>query len=87
MELFLLSKKDNTKAITFISENGYREVRSWKSLSQNTSKIIHFFKKNKISKKDRVAAYMSNQIETVECFLAASTICFGVLKSGCPRLK
>ena len=77
----LLSKKDNSKAITFISENGYREVRSWKSLSQNTSKIIHFFKKNKISKKDRVAAYMSNQIETVECFLAASTI--GAIWSSC----
>ncbi len=77
----LLSKKDNTKAITFISENGYREIRSWKSLSQNTSKIIHFFKKNKISKKDRVAAYMSNQIETVECFLAASTI--GAIWSSC----
>ena len=77
----LLSKKDNTKAITFISENGYREIRSWKSLSQNTSRIIHFFKKNKISKKDRVAAYMSNQIETVECFLAASTI--GAIWSSC----
>ena len=26
----LLSKKDNSKAVTFISENGYREVRSCK---------------------------------------------------------
>ena len=77
----LLSKKDNTKAITFISENGYREVRSWKSLSQNTSRLIYFFKKNKISQKDRIAAYMSNQIETVECFLAASTI--GAIWSSC----
>ncbi|SVB07173.1 uncharacterized protein METZ01_LOCUS160027, partial [marine metagenome] len=70
----LLSKKDNSKAVTFISENGYREVRSWKRLHYNTSKLIHFFKKNKISEKDRIAAYMTNQIETVECFLAASTI-------------
>ena len=77
----LLSKKDNSKAITFISENGFKEVRSWKSLNHNTSRLIHFFKKNKISKKDRIAAYMSNQIETVECFLAASTI--GAIWSSC----
>ena len=77
----LLSKDDNSKAITFISENGYREVRSWKNLSHNTSRLINFFKKKKISKKDRIAAYMSNQIETVECFLAASTI--GAIWSSC----
>ncbi len=77
----LLSKNDNTKAVTFISENGYKEVRSWKNLNHNTSKLVRFFKKKKISKKDRVAAYMSNQIETVECFLATSTI--GAIWSSC----
>ena len=77
----LLSKKDDSKAITFISENGYRTIRSWKSLNYNTSKLIHFFKKNKISQKDRIAAYMSNQIETVECFLATSTV--GAIWSSC----
>ena len=77
----LLSKKDNSKAVTFISENGYRKVRSWKGLYYNTSKLIHFFKKNKISKKDRIVAYMTNQIETVECFLATSTI--GAIWSSC----
>jgi acetoacetyl-CoA synthetase len=77
----LLSKKDNSKAVTFISENGYREVRSWKRLHYNTSKFIHFFKKNKISEKDRIVAYMTNQIETVECFLATSTI--GAIWSSC----
>ena len=41
----LLSKKHDSKAITFISENGYRTIRSWKSLNYNTSKLIHFFKK------------------------------------------
>ena len=77
----LISKKDNSKAITFISENGYREVRSWKNLSCNASRMIHFFKKNKISKKDRIAAYMSNQIETVECFIASSAM--GAIWSSC----
>ena len=31
----LLSKDDYSKAITFISENGYREERNWKSLKNN----------------------------------------------------
>ena len=77
----LLSKKDNSKAITFISENGYREIRSWKDLNHNTSRLINFLKKNNISKRDRIAAYMANQIETIECFLAASTI--GAIWSSC----
>ena len=34
----------------------------------NTSQIVNFLKKNKI-KKDRVAAYLPNIIETVESFL------------------
>ena len=52
-----------------------------KNLSHNTSRLIHFFKKNKISKKDRIAAYMSNQIETVECFIASSAM--GAIWSSC----
>ena len=77
----LLSKNDNSKAITFISETCYREVRSWKELRYNTSKLIYFFKQNKILEKDRIAAYMANQIETVECFLATSSI--GAIWSSC----
>ena len=77
----LLSKNDNSKAITFISESGFREVRSWRELNHNSSKLISFFKKNKILKKDRIAAYMANQIETVECFLATSAI--GAIWSSC----
>ncbi len=77
----LLSKNDNTKAVTFISENGYREEKSWKELNNNTFKLINFFKENKIKEKDRIAAYTSNQIETVESFLAASAI--GAIWSSC----
>ena len=40
----LLSKNDDSKAVTFISENGYREEKSWKELNNNTLKIINFFK-------------------------------------------
>ena len=77
----LLSKNDNTKAITFISENGYKEIRTWSQLNSTTSKIIEFFKINKIKKNDRVAAYLANTIETVESFLATASI--GAIWSSC----
>ena len=77
----LLSKKDNSKAITFISENGYREVRSWKNLNHNASRLIDFLKKNNISKKDRIAAYMSNQIEKADMNDLTTTINSGNYQS------
>ncbi len=77
----LLSRKDKSKAITFISESGFREKRSWIDLHNNTSKLINFFRQNNISAKDRIAAYTANQIETVECFLATSSI--GAIWSSC----
>ncbi len=77
----LLLKNDNSKAVTFISENGFREEKSWKELNNNTIKLINFFKENKIKEKDRIAAYTANQIETVESFLATSSI--GAIWSSC----
>ena len=77
----LLTKNNNEKAITFISENNYREERSWVKLNENTSKLIQFLKDKKIKKKDRIAAYMPNTIETVEAFLATSSI--GAIWSSC----
>jgi acetoacetyl-CoA synthetase len=77
----LLSKSDNTKAITFISESGYREEKSWRELNNNTFKLVKFFKDNKIKDKDRIAAYTANQIETVESFIATSAI--GAIWSSC----
>tara|TARA_B100000900_G_scaffold246658_1_gene209807 strand:+ start:356 stop:2314 length:1959 start_codon:yes stop_codon:yes gene_type:complete len=77
----LLSKNNNEKAITFISENGYREERTWLKLNENTNKIVQFFKSIKIKKKDRIAAYTPNTIETVEAFIATSAI--GAIWSSC----
>ena len=77
----LLSKNDNKKAATFISENGFREERSWQRLNQNTNKLVQFLKNKKVKKKDRVAAYMPNTIETVEAFL--STVAIGAIWSSC----
>ncbi len=77
----LLSKNNNEKAITFVSENGFREERSWKKLNLNTASVIQFLKQIKIVKGDRVAAYMPNCIETVEAFLATTSI--GGIWSSC----
>ena len=77
----LLSKNDNSKAITFISENNYREKRSWKELNLNVGRLVVFFKKIKLKEKDRVAAYLPNLIETVESFIATASI--GCVWSSC----
>ena len=77
----LLSKNNNEKAVTFISENGFREERSWRQLNLNTNKISKFLKKINIKKGDRIAAYMPNTIETVEAFIATTSL--GGIWSSC----
>ncbi|MDC3062537.1 acetoacetate--CoA ligase [Candidatus Pelagibacter sp.] len=77
----LLSKNNKEKAVTFISENGFREERSWRQLNLNTNKVSKFLKKINIKKGDRVAAYMPNTIETVEAFIATTSI--GGIWSSC----
>ena len=77
----LLSKNNNEKAVTFISENGFREERSWRQLNLNTNKISKFLKNINIKKGDRVAAYMPNTIETVEAFIATTSL--GGIWSSC----
>ena len=46
----LLVKNNKNKAVTFISENGFREERAWLELNNNVNKIIKFFKKVKLKK-------------------------------------
>ena len=77
----LLTKNNSEKAVTFISENGFKEVRSWSKLNLNTNKIIQFFKRVKLKQKDRIAAYTPNTIETVEAFIATSAV--GAIWSSC----
>jgi acetoacetyl-CoA synthetase len=77
----LLSKNNTSKAITFISENGFKEIKTWKNLNEDTSKLIQLFKKIKIRSKDRVAGYMPNTIENVQGFLATSAL--GAIWSSC----
>ncbi len=77
----LLSKNDNSKAITFISENGTKKIRTWRDLNKNVNKLITFFKSIKLKEKDRVVAYLPNLIETVEAFIAVSAL--GSIWSSC----
>ena len=77
----LLSKDNKDKAITFISENGFREERNWNELNLNVNKISKFLKNIKIKKGDRVAAYLPNCIEAVEAFIASSSL--GAIWSSC----
>ena len=77
----LLVKNNNDKAVTFISENGFREERTWSQLNNNVGKIYKFLKNIKIKKNDRVAAYLPNTIETVEAFIGTSSL--GAIWSSC----
>ncbi len=77
----LLSKDTNEKAITFISENGYKEIRNWNDLNKNVKNISKYLKKLNIKSKDRIAAYMPNIPETVEAFL--SSVAIGATWSSC----
>jgi len=77
----ILSKNNTSKAITFISENGFKEIKTWRNLNDDISKLIQLFKKLKLKNKDRVAGYMSNTIETIEGFLATSAV--GAIWSSC----
>ena len=52
----LLSKNDNSKAITFINESGIKKNRTWKELNRNVDKLIVFFKSIKFG---RYAAILS----------------------------
>ena len=77
----LLAKNNKDKAITFISENGYREEKNWQELAKNVSNIQNFLKKIKIKKSDRIAAYLPNLPETVEAFLGTAST--GAIWSSC----
>ena len=77
----LLSKNNNDKAITFISENGYREIKNWRKLNSNVKKVSTFLRTLNIKSKDRVVAYMPNISETVEAFLGTASI--GSIWSSC----
>jgi acetoacetyl-CoA synthetase len=76
-----LPKNDNSLAATFISENGYKENKTWSDLNVDIIKISKLLREIGIKKNDRIAAYLPNCIETMEAFLASAAI--GAIWSSC----
>jgi acetoacetyl-CoA synthetase len=68
----LLSKKDDSLAINFLSETGQEDSISWNSLYEKVCKFSSALKKLGINKNDRIAAYVPNKIETIISFLACA---------------
>tara|TARA_E500000331_G_scaffold121247_1_gene118421 strand:- start:1822 stop:3783 length:1962 start_codon:yes stop_codon:yes gene_type:complete len=77
----LLLKKDDSEAIVFHSENGFRESISWKRLNKDVKNVSSWLLKQKIKKGDRIAAYLPNITQTVTSFLATSSL--GAIWSSC----
>ena len=51
-----------------MSENGFREERTWKNLYNSTSKLQDFLNQIKVINKDRVAAYTINLLRLLKFF-------------------
>ena len=77
----LLKKNNSDPAIIFKSENGYKDILSWKNLNLNVSQISNWMKFNGIKKGDRVAAYLPNIPETVIAYISTSVL--GAVWSSC----
>ena len=77
----LLTKEDNSIALTFISENNFKKKKTWKQLKKDVIILSNWLKEINIKKNDRVAAYLPNNIQTVEAFLA--TVAIGSIWSSC----
>ena len=68
----ILKKNNNDPAIIFKSENGYKNVLSWKELNSNINKISSWMQSIGIKKGDRVAAYTPNTSETVMAYISTA---------------
>ena len=77
----ILKKNNADPAIIFKSENGYKNVLSWKKLNLDVANISQWMKNNGVKKGDRVAAYLPNIPETVIAYLATSAL--GAIWSSC----
>ena len=77
----ILKKNNTDPAIIFKSENGYKNILSWKKLNFDVATISQWMKTNGIKKGDRVAAYLPNIPETVVAYIATSVL--GAIWSSC----
>ncbi len=77
----LIQKRNDDLAINFLSENGFEDKITWKSLYEKVCKFSYYLKNLGIKKGDRVAAYVPNRIETVISFLSCAKN--GIIWSSC----
>ena len=77
----LLKKNNSDPAIIFKSENGHKEILSWKALNLNVEKVSSWMKSNGVKKRDRVVAYLPNIPEAVTAYIATSAV--GATWSSC----
>ncbi len=77
----ILKKKGEDIAINFLSESGFEESITWKTLYEKVCKFSSYLKSLNLKKGDRVAAYVPNKIETIISFLACAKN--GIIWSSC----
>ncbi len=77
----LLVKNNDEIALNFFSETGIKKKISWKKLRSDVCKFSYFLKKINLKKKDRIAAYVPNSIETIISFLSVAKN--GLIWSSC----
>ena len=65
----LLVKNNKDKALTFISENGFREEKTWSDLNNEVSKIYKFLIKIKIKKMIELQHIYLTQLKLLRRFL------------------
>ena len=77
----ILKKKTDDIAVHFLSEKGFEESITWKSLYEKVCKFSAYLKTIDLRKGDRVAAYVPNKIESIISFLACAKN--GIIWSSC----
>ena len=77
----ILKKRTEDVAINFLSEKGFEESITWKSLYEKVCKFSSYLKSLNLKKGDRVAAYVPNKIESIISFLACAKN--GIIWSSC----
>lgn len=70
----LLRFRDDEIALIYSNEDGTIKRQSYNELYKNTAKLVYTLKKLNVKQGDRIAAFISNNIEAVTSMLATSSI-------------
>lgn len=77
----VFTKRDDDTAIIAINEECQQIIVSYAELYLQVANIAAYFRSIGLTKGDRVAAYMTNSLEAVVCFLATASV--GAIWSSC----